>query len=1081
MSTNNLELALKIKVLVDGIKNVEALAAHLRTLTQASNATTTDSTSELRDGLALTVTAIREVALELNKLLNGRAKAADPTAAVREGVEHTAVAVREVTADLDALSQQGKKVDDPTAAARTGIEQTAEVVREVGDGLDALGQGEKKVEDPTAVARDCIEQTGKALQVRDAEFEQLDENAKPAPDPTGNIRRGALITVPPLDKLGAELDQVGATTRRGLPDPTPALRQGLKNVLAVAEQTRAGLSRIASEIFNLRNAIAAGVVGIATKQIVDSALAYERVERGLKAVTGSAEGGAQELAFVRSEADRLGLALQSTAEQYTQLTAAAKGTKLEGQGIRDIFSAIIETTTVLGKTEAETTGILNALQQMISKGVVSSEELRQQLGDRLPGAVQAAARALGVTTGQLNKMLEQGQILTDDFLPRFAAEYRKTFGSEVAAATTSAQAELNRFSTTVFDLKVEFAKSGFLSGLISGLKDLAVILKDPEFKASLKELGENLGALLVKTGQFVGGVKLILSGPSDPLMKLDYEVSRVDAKIKDLQEALDKPFVLRGVKIRDPKDDLGRTVPSEERLFMSDEAINKRLDELRKQRQAIVGDMDKIITERGKKLATPQTPTAETLPPFVLPPSKAVLDARLAELRAAVDAQNRLIKDNLARQQELLDQQLAENLISYRAYYAQRAQLQTEAADQELSALRKELVSQNAAVKSAKAEDDRLEALAKVHKLEADIVIVERQRGAIAGKAAFDQAQAEKQLVAELTQVHAALLQAQGRSADAQALQLGQQYGELIKKLQVEGDAAGEELVRKLINVEAARAQLDQLRAEYDRVLSQMQVDEQRISNDRDAGLKTELQARKEIVELHRRTSAQLGVLVPQMQALGKAVGPDAANEVARIAEEVRGLGLTVDDVAARVNGSLETGLTQFFDAIAKGTKSGKALIEDFGNSVIATINRIAAEQAATKIRAAGGAAGGGRGGGGGGGGGAPAPVHPAGGVVGAVAASRTVAPLAFVSAPRYHSGGVLGLKPDEVPAILQRGEEVLTCNDPRHRDNGGMGGSNVNVHMTINTTNDDSFRRSQGRIARDMAEAARRAQERHS
>ena len=1080
MSTNNLELALKIKVLVDGIKNVEALAAHLRTLTQASNATTTDSTSELREGLALTVTAIREVASELTKLLNGRAKAADPTAAVREGVEHTAEAVREVTADLDALSQQGKKVEDPTAAARTGIEQTAEVVREVGADLDALGQGEKKVEDPTAAARDGIEQTGKALQVLDAEFEQLDENAKPAPDPTANVRRGALITVPTLDKLGAELDQVGATTRRGFPDPTPALRQGLKNVLAVAEQTRAGLSRIASEIFNLRNAIAAGVVGIATKQIVDSALAYERVERGLKAVTGSAEGGAQELAFVRSEADRLGVALQSTAEQYTQLTAAAKGTKLEGQGIRDIFSAIIETTTVLGKTEAETTGILNALQQMISKGVVSSEELRQQLGDRLPGAVQAAARALGVTTGQLNKMLEQGQILTDDFLPRFAAEYRKTFGSEVAAATTSAQADLNRFSTTIFDLKVEFAKSGFLSGLISALNEIRDILRDPTFKENLRDIGSGLGAIARGAAQFIGGWRLLTSGPSDGLQKLDTQVSAIDAKIKDLEEALNKPRAIRGFKVFGLKDNNGRDVKSDETLFASDEAINQRLDELRKQRQSIVGDMDKIMAERGKKLDAPP-PAPKALPPFVLPPSKAVLDARLAELRATVDAQNRLIKDNLARQQELLDQQLAENLISYRAYYAQRAQLQTEAADQELAALRKELVSQNAAVKSAKAEDDRLEALAKVHKLEADIVIVERQRGAIAGKAAFDQAQAEKQLVAELTQVHAALLQAQGRSADAQALQLGQQYGELIKKLQVEGDAAGEELVRKLINVESARAQLDQLRAEYDRVLSAMQVDEQRISNDRDAGLKSEMQARKEIVDLHRQTSAQLEVLVPQMQALGKAVGPDAANETARIAEEVRGLGLVVDDVATRVNASLETGFTQFFEDLAKGTKSGKALIEDFGNSVIATINRIAAEQAATKILSALGATGIGQFVGSILGGGTPAPVHHAGGVVGAVAASRTVSPLAFVRAPRYHSGGVLGLKPDEVPAILQRGEEVLTRGDPRHRDNGGMGASSVNVQMTINTPDADSFRRSQGRIARDMADAARRAQGRHS
>src|SRR3569832_873390 len=299
--------------------------------------------------------------------------------------------------------------------------------------------------------------------------------------------------------------------------------------------------------------------------------------------------------------------------------------------------------------------------------------------------------------------------------------------------------------------------------------------------------------------------------------------------------------------------------------------------------------------------------------------------------------------------------------------------------------------------------------------------------------------------------------------------------------MQVEGNVAGEELVRKLINVEAARAQLDQLRAEYDRVLSQMQVDEQCICNDRDAGLKTEMQARKEIIDLHRRTSEQLSKLLPQMQALGESIGPDAANEVARIAEEVRGRGLVVIDVAARVNGSLQTGLTQFFDDLAAGTKKGSTLFEEFGNSVIATIRRIAAAQAATKLLGAFNASSIGQFIGSFLGGGTPAPVHHTGGVVGAVAASRTVSPLAFVSALRYHSGGVLGLTPDEVPAILQRGEEVLTRRAPRHRDNGGMGGSNVSVQMTINTPDADSFRRSQGRIARDMAEASRRAQEWHS
>jgi hypothetical protein len=58
---------------------------------------------------------------------------------------------------------------------------------------------------------------------------------------------------------------------------------------------------------------------------------------------------------------------------------------------------------------------------------------------------------------------------------------------------------------------------------------------------------------------------------------------------------------------------------------------------------------------------------------------------------------------------------------------------------------------------------------------------------------------------------------------------------------------------------------------------------------------------------------------------------------------------------------------------------------------------------------------------------------------------SRSVGIGAFNNATRYHTGGIAGMRPDEVPAILQRGEEVVTRKDPRHRDNGG-GGTTVNI-----------------------------------
>ena len=71
------------------------------------------------------------------------------------------------------------------------------------------------------------------------------------------------------------------------------------------------------------------------------------------------------------------------------------------------------------------------------------------------------------------------------------------------------------------------------------------------------------------------------------------------------------------------------------------------------------------------------------------------------------------------------------------------------------------------------------------------------------------------------------------------------------------------------------------------------------------------------------------------------------------------------------------------------------------------------------------------------------------GGVVGdSIVASRAVSAALFANAPRYHTGGIAG---DEVPAVLKRGEEVLTATDPRHRNNGGNSGPNT--HFSPNVT----------------------------
>jgi hypothetical protein len=85
--------------------------------------------------------------------------------------------------------------------------------------------------------------------------------------------------------------------------------------------------------------------------------------------------------------------------------------------------------------------------------------------------------------------------------------------------------------------------------------------------------------------------------------------------------------------------------------------------------------------------------------------------------------------------------------------------------------------------------------------------------------------------------------------------------------------------------------------------------------------------------------------------------------------------------------------------------------------------------------------------------------------MVGEGGSTRAVPAAAFLGAPRMHSGGWAGLAADEVPAILQCGERVLSRDEAR-----GYGQGAVNV--TIQARDAQSFRQSRSQVAADIARA---------
>ena len=255
------------------------------------------------------------------------------------------------------------------------------------------------------------------------------------------------------------MEDITATIRADLSSFQASMRQMVSEVQKASQQSAQHVSSLDRSLQGLATAaktvgVAVAAMGLAQlgKEAVQASTQMTALDNAFKAMTGSATAAKAELGFVRAESQRLGLNFVSTAEQFKGLTAAARGTALEGEAIRKAFSAVAGASQTLGLSTEQTGGVLTALQQMISKGTVSAEELRGQLGERLPGAFQVAARALGVTTTALGKMLEQGEVLATDFIPKFSAQLERELGGGATAAAQTFQAAMNRIQNAVTEL-----------------------------------------------------------------------------------------------------------------------------------------------------------------------------------------------------------------------------------------------------------------------------------------------------------------------------------------------------------------------------------------------------------------------------------------------------------------------------------------------------------------------------------------------------------------------------------------------------------------------------------------------------
>lgn len=185
--------------------------------------------------------------------------------------------------------------------------------------------------------------------------------------------------------------------------------------------------------------------------------------------------------FLLKITEDFGVELVSTTKRYIKFLAAAQQSNISMADTENIFRSVTKAAAVLGLKTDELTGVYLALEQMLSKGKVTTEELRRQLGERLPGAMGIMAAALDVTIPKLDEMLKKGQVLSADALPKFAEALELAFGIEAVDRVDTLVSSQNRLSN-IWKLWVKDITEGdsaldkFFKGALDGLTDFVKMI-----------------------------------------------------------------------------------------------------------------------------------------------------------------------------------------------------------------------------------------------------------------------------------------------------------------------------------------------------------------------------------------------------------------------------------------------------------------------------------------------------------------------------------------------------------------------------------------------------------------------------
>lgn len=467
--------------------------------------------------------------------------------------QREAVAIRDrnrglLVAEAQALLAAARAADESRAATARLVQQTLAL----GTSVD---KSSASIRQMGAITEQAFGQTGvRGLQSIEAEVRRVDL----AISQLARDMQAGRISVADFDRA------VGSATVK-----LAALKREAATIPALPGQFER-LSQSVQSVISRFGALGAAVatVGVAVRPVIEATVALEQMRRALTTVTGSAEEAGRQIDFVRNVSQQAGQKFTEVGQSYAKFAASALQSGLTIKQTQEVFQSVALAAGNLGLSSDQAKRALEALSQIAAKGTVSMEELRQQLGDALPGVLPLLAKELGLTQAELVKVVEAGSLLAVEAIPAIGRSLQ-ALGPQ-SGVVNGMVASWSRFINVVQQAGTTLVEGPLGQVAAAGLTALGGVIRDVSVAAvgaseafklfglstlavfdaltpgglKLKDLGKTLDEFAQQAGANIQKYKDVAYAGAEGTKKLESETAKLGGSLAKLalesQKTIDK-------------------------------------------------------------------------------------------------------------------------------------------------------------------------------------------------------------------------------------------------------------------------------------------------------------------------------------------------------------------------------------------------------------------------------------------------------------------------------------------------------------------------------------------------------------